>query len=99
MKNVIDQFSYCLDKILPDNTANCCLNTLGLRYGECKLSREQVKDIAFILAHERLNQQQLTERWEDFTLFSLFFFKWVFTKDLIYAIIITRDNYELQTKN
>ena len=30
---------------------------------------------------------------------SLFFLKWVFTKDLIYAIIITRDNYELQTKN
>ena len=54
MKNVIDQFSCCLDKSLPDNTANCCLNTKVLRYGECKLSREQVKDIAFILAHDLL---------------------------------------------
>lgn len=54
MKNVIDQFSCCLDKILPDNTANCCLNTKVLRYGECKLSREQVKDITFILAHDLL---------------------------------------------
>ena len=52
MKNVIDNISCCLDKSLPDNTANCGLNTLGLRYGECKLSREQVKDIAFILAHD-----------------------------------------------
>ena len=54
MKNVIDNISCCLDKSLPDNTANCCLNTLGLRCGECKLSREQVKDIAFILAHDLL---------------------------------------------
>lgn len=54
MKNVIDQFSCCLDKSLPDNTANCCLNTKVLRYGECKLSREQVKDVAFILAHDLL---------------------------------------------
>ena len=54
MNNVIDQFSCCLDKSLPDNTANCCLNTLGLRHWECKLSREQVKDIAFILAHDLL---------------------------------------------
>lgn len=54
MKNVIDQFSCCLDKSLPDNTANCCLNTLGLRYGECKLSREQVKDVAFILTPDLL---------------------------------------------
>ena len=54
MKNVIDQFSCCLEKSLTDNTANCCLNTLGLRYGEYKLSREQVKDIAFILAHDLL---------------------------------------------
>ncbi|MBP3631298.1 MAG: hypothetical protein J6J23_07480 [Clostridia bacterium] len=54
MKNVIDQFSCCLDKSLPDNTANCCLNMLGLRYGECKLSREQVKDIAFILVYDLL---------------------------------------------
>ena len=52
MKNVIDQFSCCLEKSLPDNTANCCLNTLGLRYGECKLSGSQVKDIAFILTHD-----------------------------------------------
>ena len=55
MKNVIDQLSCCLDKSLPDNTANYCLNTLGLRFGECKLSREQAKDIAFILA--RIRQQ------------------------------------------
>ena len=54
MKNVIDQFSCCLDKSLTDNTANCCLNTKVLRYGECKISREQVKDIAFILAHDLL---------------------------------------------
>ena len=54
MKNVIDQFSCCLNKSLSDNTANCCLNTLGLRYGECKLSASQVKDIAFILAHDLL---------------------------------------------
>ena len=54
MKNVIDQLSCCLDKSLPDNTANCCLNTKVLRYGECKLSREQVKDITFILAHDLL---------------------------------------------
>ena len=54
MKNVIDQFSCCLDKSLPDNTVNCCLNIKALRYGECKLSREQVKDIAFILAHDLL---------------------------------------------
>ena len=54
MKNVIDQFSCCLDKNLPDNTANCCLNTKVLRYGECKLSASRVKDIAFILAHDLL---------------------------------------------
>ena len=54
MKNVIDQFSCCLDKSLSENTTNCCLNTLGLRYGECKLSREQVKDIAFILVYDLL---------------------------------------------
>ena len=54
MKNVIDQFSCCLDKSLHDNTANCCLNTLSLRYGECKLSREQVNDTAFTLAHDLL---------------------------------------------
>ena len=54
MKNVIDQFSCCLDKSLPDNTANCSLNTKVLRDGECKLSREQVKDIAFALAHDLL---------------------------------------------
>ena len=54
MKNLIDQLSCCLDKSLPDNTANCCLNTKVLRYGECKLSGEQVKDIAFILAHDLL---------------------------------------------
>ena len=54
MKNVIDQFSCCLEKSLPDNTANCCLNTKVLRYGECKLPREQVKDVAFILAHDSL---------------------------------------------
>ena len=54
MKNVIDRFSCCLDKSLPDNTANCCLNTKVLRYGECKLSGSQVKDIAFILAHDLL---------------------------------------------
>ena len=54
MKNVIDNISCCLDKSLPDNTANCCLNTKVLRYGECKLSGEQVKDIAFILAHDLL---------------------------------------------
>ena len=54
MKNVIDNISCCLDKSLPDNTANCCLNTKVLRYGECKLSRIQVKDIAFTLAHDLL---------------------------------------------
>ena len=54
MKNVIDQFSCCLDKSLPDNTANCCLNTKVLRHGECKLNASQVKDIAFILAHDLL---------------------------------------------
>ena len=54
MKNVIDNISCCLDKSLPENTANCCLNTKVLRYGECKLSRAQVKDIAFILAHDLL---------------------------------------------
>ena len=54
MKNVIDQFSCCLDKSLPDNTAYCCLNTKVLRYGKCKLFREEVKDIAFILAHDLL---------------------------------------------
>ena len=54
MKNVIDNISCCLDKSLPDNTANCCLNTKVLRYGECKLSRVQVKDIAFTLAHDLL---------------------------------------------
>ena len=52
MKNVIDNISCCLDKSPPENTANCCLNTKVLRYGECKLYREQVKDIAFILAHD-----------------------------------------------
>ena len=54
MKNVIDQLSCCLNKSLPDNTANCCLNTKVLRYGECKLSREQVKEIVFTLAHDLL---------------------------------------------
>ena len=54
MNKLIEVNSCCLDKNLCDNTANCCLNTKVLRYGECKLSREQVKDIAFILAHDLL---------------------------------------------
>ena len=54
MKNVIDKFSCCLDKSLTDNTANFCLNTKVLRYGECKLSRERVKEISFTLAHDLL---------------------------------------------
>lgn len=54
MNKLIELNSCCFDKNLCENTANCCLNTLGLRYGECKLSREQVKDIAFILAHDLL---------------------------------------------
>ena len=54
MTKLIELNSCCLDKSLPDNTANCCLNTKVLRYGEYKLSREQVKDIAFILAHDLL---------------------------------------------
>lgn len=54
MNKLIELNSCCLEKSLPDNTANCCLNTKVLRYGECKLSREQVKDIAFILAHDLL---------------------------------------------
>ena len=54
MNKLIELNSCCLDKNLCDNTANCCLNTKVLRYGECKLSREQVKDIAFILAHDLL---------------------------------------------
>ena len=54
MNKLIELNSCCLDKSLPDNTANCCLNTIVLRYGECKISREQVKDIAFILAHDLL---------------------------------------------
>ena len=54
MDNVIDNFSCCFDNNLCENTANCCLNTKVLRYGECKLSREQVKEIAFTLAHDLL---------------------------------------------
>lgn len=54
MNKLIELNSCCQDKNLCKNTANCCLNTLVLRYGECKLSREQVKDIAFILAHDLL---------------------------------------------
>ena len=55
MNKLIELNSCCLDKSLPNKTANCCcLNTKVLSYGECKLSREQVKDIAFILAHDLL---------------------------------------------
>ena len=54
MNKLIELNSCCLDKSLPDNTANCCLNTKVLRYGECKLSREQVKEITFTLAHDLL---------------------------------------------
>ena len=54
MNKLIELNSCCLDKNLPDNTANCCLNTKVLRYGKCKLFREQVKDITFILAHDLL---------------------------------------------
>ncbi len=54
MNKLIELNSCCFDKNLCENTANCCLNTLGLRYGECKLSREQVKEIAFTLAHDLL---------------------------------------------
>ena len=54
MNKLIELNSCCFDKNLCDNTANCCLNTKVLRYGECKLSREQVKEIAFTLAHDLL---------------------------------------------
>lgn len=54
MNKLIELNSCCLDKSLPDNTANCCLNTKVLRYGECKLSGNQVKDFTFILAHDLL---------------------------------------------
>ena len=54
MNKLIDLNSCCFDKNLCVNTANCCLNTKVLRYGECKLSREQVKEIAFTLAHDLL---------------------------------------------
>ena len=54
MNKLIELNSCCFDKNICENTANCCLNTKVLRYGECKLSREQVKDIAFILAHDLL---------------------------------------------
>lgn len=54
MNKLIELNSCCFDKNLCENTANCCLNTLGLRYGESKLSREQVKEIAFTLAHDLL---------------------------------------------
>ena len=54
MNKLIELNSCCLDKSLTDNTANCCLNTKVLRYGECKLTREQVKEIAFTLAHDLL---------------------------------------------
>ena len=54
MNKLIELNSCCFDKNLCENTANCCLNTKVLRYGECKLSREQVKEIAFTLAHDLL---------------------------------------------
>ena len=54
MIKLIELNSCCFDKNLCDNTANCCLNTKVLRYGEFKLSREQVKKIAFTLAHDLL---------------------------------------------
>ena len=54
MNKLIELNSCCLDKSLPDNTANYCLNTKVLRYGKCKLSDSQVKDNAFILAHDLL---------------------------------------------
>ena len=54
MNKLIELNSCCFDKNLCENTANCCLNTLVLRYGECKLSRGQVKEIAFTLAHDLL---------------------------------------------
>ena len=54
MNKLIELNSCCFDKNLCDNIANCCLNTKVLRYGECKLFREQVKEIAFTLAHDLL---------------------------------------------
>ena len=54
MNKLIELNSCCFDKNLCENTANCCLNTKVLRYGECKLSREQVKEIVFTLAHDLL---------------------------------------------
>ena len=54
MNKLIELNSCCFDKNLCENTASCCLNTKVLRYGECKLSREQVKEIAFTLAHDLL---------------------------------------------
>ncbi len=54
MNKLIELNSCCFDKNLCDNTANCCLNTKVLRYGECNLSREKVKEIAFTLAHDLL---------------------------------------------
>ena len=54
MNKLIELNSCCFDKNLCENTANCCLNTKVLRYGESKLSREQVKEIAFTLAHDLL---------------------------------------------
>lgn len=54
MNKPIELNSCCFDKNLCENTANCCLNTKVLRYGEFKISREQVKEIAFTLAHDLL---------------------------------------------
>ena len=51
-KQTIDNISYCFDKKLPINTAQCCLNTKVLRYGESKLSVKQIKNIAFQFAHD-----------------------------------------------
>lgn len=58
MKNTIDELTCCYENSIPDNCAHIDLNTLSYRYGQCKLSDGQVKDIISFLSSELLDYAQ-----------------------------------------
>ena len=55
MNHVIDKQCFIDCEDIPENTATYNLNTKVLRHGKTKLSQEQIKRIAFILATDLKN--------------------------------------------
>lgn len=54
----IDELNCCVEKSMPSNFGILDLNTKVLRQGETKLSKKQITDISFVLAHDLLEYAQ-----------------------------------------